>query len=620
MRIAVALLAAIAAILPCESARAREFTVQLCQQRDRAFDGLGGQITTFGAADVSEHCGHLAQGLTLIPPGFGMAPGASASASLQAAGGGARIVRAILWHDSVVGGAGLQLSLESATDDQTRVLHTTAVGSGGLGGADQEPIGPTSTGLDFADAPVGRLDYVLRCLGPAACPGGAGAARLQLFGAELTFTDGAPPALAPVDWPSASVVRGTFAVAIGAQDAASGVRRVAVTVDGSELVASDETCDARMVRPCPERADRSLAMDTRLLTDGSHVFAVRLFDGAGNVMTSLSRTLSVSNRRDRESPPFNEQPPTIVIDGGAPRPGITLRATSGVWSPDGLRFRYSWSQCAAAGACQMVEGAQDSTYVLTNDDVGKRLAVTVRAFNEANDSGDPAGATTTPVQPAALRNRLAPDVSGSLAPGKRAIASPGEWDGPSPIKFSYRWLVCRAAQCKAAKDAAGAPTYDIRSADQSRSLVVEVTARAAGNSVKVRSAPVGPIRPARAIRRMLPKPSIDPVIVAKGVAGDSVYRLTRITVGALRRGSTVDLSCTGGCIDLAIQRRATGSRVAIRLKPAAQLLPGAKIVVKVRRAGFVGRIRRVILGRNDHLSLSKLRCLAAGSGKEISCG
>lgn len=573
------------------------------------------------AADISQGCDRLSDGLTLTPPVLGMAPGAISSAVLEPAGGDARITRAVIWHDSAVGSAGLQLSIDATTGNTTRVLRATPIGSGALGGADQAAIGPVSTGFDFADAPLQRLSYALRCVGPDPCAGGPGAARLRLLGANLTIDDPTYPDVHLDGLPRpGAAVRGTLNLVLSAADAGSGVRRARLTADDHELLAAETACDARQIRPCGPRIDRSLAVDTTAFADGMHNLSVRAEDGAGNVSQYVAGSVRVSNAQDPRSRPFNTRPPTVSVSGAAVRPGELLTASPGEWTPVNLYFRYDWAQCTSADACTPVVGAQSPAYVLGPDDVGKRLVVTVRAFNSSTgEQGDPATATTPIVQPAALRNRMPPDVSGTLAPGKRALANPGDWEGPAPIRFTYRWLVCKPRSCTPATPARAAATYAIRAADRQRSLAVEVTARAAsGDPVTIRSAPVGPVLPAAAHRRVLPRPFIRPLVVATVVGGDTHYRLRQVSVRALRRGSTVDITCAGPCTDFAVRRRAQSTQLTLRVSPSPQLLPGAELIVRVRQRGHVGRIRRVILGRAK-FRFSAMRCLAAGTDREISC-
>jgi lysozyme len=85
-------------------------------------------------------------------------------------------------------------------------------------------------------------------------------------------------------------------------------------------------------------------------------------------------------------------PPTIM---GLAQPGQMLTSTTGTWagrSP--LAFTYVWNRCDADGAnCAPVVGALSQTYVLTEDDVGSTLTVTVTARNDRGSASSTSAPT-----------------------------------------------------------------------------------------------------------------------------------------------------------------------------------------------------------------------------------
>src|SRR4051794_28171164 len=90
----------------------------------------------------------------------------------------------------------------------------------------------------------------------------------------------------------------------------------------------------------------------------------------------------------------------------------------------------------------------------------------------------PAAIAVSPAQPI---NRVPPTVSGSTQLGDTLTASPGEWSGDAPMKFSYGWFRSTDGDFLPIPGAHG-PTYTITKDDATSSrgrkvlLTVEVTA------------------------------------------------------------------------------------------------------------------------------------------------
>ena len=100
--------------------------------------------------------------------------------------------------------------------------------------------------------------------------------------------------------------------------------------------------------------------------------------------------------------PRNETPRSV----GVTRSGQELVAKPGVWfaTPE-LSFTYQWRHCSGFGPCQDIPGANDPTYVLTEDDVFSTVRVFVTATNDQGES---------------LAWSLATDTVGRRAVGTRA--------------------------------------------------------------------------------------------------------------------------------------------------------------------------------------------------------
>jgi hypothetical protein len=84
--------------------------------------------------------------------------------------------------------------------------------------------------------------------------------------------------------------------------------------------------------------------------------------------------------------------------------------------------------------------------------------------------------------------RALPTIAGEAQEGKTLTARNGEWDGRSPITFSYQWRLCKA-DGTGCGDIAGQTrsTYTVRAADVNNSLRVRVTATNADGSATAAS-------------------------------------------------------------------------------------------------------------------------------------
>jgi hypothetical protein len=124
--------------------------------------------------------------------------------------------------------------------------------------------------------------------------------------------------------------------------------------------------------------------------------------------------------------------PTI---SGVRAVGSTLTANLGTWGPVAPSFTYRWKRDGTP-----IGSADGVSYVLTPDDLGHTITVTVRAtapaFAVANQTSDPTAEI-------ALGDFVAgtPSISGTMGAGSTLTALTGTWS-PNDIgtTFSYQWL------------------------------------------------------------------------------------------------------------------------------------------------------------------------------------
>jgi hypothetical protein len=106
----------------------------------------------------------------------------------------------------------------------------------------------------------------------------------------------------------------------------------------------------------------------------------------------------------------------------------------------------------------------------------------------------PAGASAATGYPGVLENDAPPAISGDVAVGGTAAASPGDWSGQGPIAYAYQWQDCNP-KC-ASIPGATASTYAPAVADLGGRLLVIVTASNASTSYAVVSSPSVAVAPA----------------------------------------------------------------------------------------------------------------------------
>ncbi|HUH82123.1 MAG TPA: hypothetical protein VLZ06_12435, partial [Solirubrobacteraceae bacterium] len=176
-----------------------------------------------------------------------------------------------------------------------------------------------------------------------------------------------------------------------------------------------------------------------------------------------------------EAPPEHRGAPKIT---GSREVGRLLSVGEGKWrSATKPTFSYQWEVCEPKhGPCNLIPGAEGSTYRPTSTEVKKKL----RAIVTATTPGGTASVTShasKKIVPGSPLNVHAPTIGGDLQEGAQLAAEPGEWVGSEPISYHYQWERCSTltAVCEAIAGATAA-TYTLEAADLASSMVVKVLA------------------------------------------------------------------------------------------------------------------------------------------------
>ncbi len=206
---------------------------------------------------------------------------------------------------------------------------------------------------------------------------------------------------------------------------------------------------------------------------------VRFNDDDGNpeALRALSGVVSEANVPAPEG--------GLRISGTA-QVGETLTAeVGGIEDPDGLTppvsYTYQWARVDADGASnpEDVVGATSQTHDLREDDLGKRVRVTVR-FND--DDGNPEALTVLSGVVAARDNVPATGLamSGTAQIGETLTAETGGIEDPDgltpPVSYTYQWARVDADGASNPEDIAGATsqTHDLGEDDLGRRVRVTV--------------------------------------------------------------------------------------------------------------------------------------------------
>ena len=174
-------------------------------------------------------------------------------------------------------------------------------------------------------------------------------------------------------------------------------------------------------------------------------------------------------------PPVNSGQPTV---SGNAVDGQTLTTDNGSWTGGDapVTYTYQWQRCDNLGAnCLDVDGATDSSYVLSAADVGSTLQAIVTAVNPAETYPTATSTLSGVVASVPPSETGAPSVSGAAVDGGALTADPGTWGGTQPLDYSYQWQECDGVTCSDVLGATG-DTYDLSAGDIGHTLQVVVTA------------------------------------------------------------------------------------------------------------------------------------------------
>jgi hypothetical protein len=174
---------------------------------------------------------------------------------------------------------------------------------------------------------------------------------------------------------------------------------------------------------------------------------------ASNAYASAS-ALTAPTQPVQAAPPLDVDLPMI---SGVFALGSTMSVSTGTWKGTGpIQYAYQWLRCGSTGACQGINGATKSTYVVQQADIGQKLRARVTAqatMGSASAASRTVPASSTPSPPL---NTALGGVSGTAAVGQTLRAGPGTWTGTATIIFTYQWRRCTNASASSCTSIIGA--------------------------------------------------------------------------------------------------------------------------------------------------------------------
>jgi fibronectin-binding autotransporter adhesin len=242
------------------------------------------------------------------------------------------------------------------------------------------------------------------------------------------------------------------------------------------------------------------------------------------------------------SEPENTSEPTIPAYANE---GETISAETGSWAgTEPMTYTYQWQRCDEE--CSNISGATSSTHLLSAEDVGDFLVVSVTATNAAgsvsanSNATEEIGSASTPAATAA------PTIYGTARDQQLLVAERGEWSGAQPIEHSYQWERCNTsgASCTDIGGATG-QVYGVVGTDIGSTLRVRETASNRHGSASSTSAATGVVS-------ANPASGPAPTVTGSAYRGNTLTAHTQEVLGTSpvettyqwRRCNTSGASCT----------------------------------------------------------------------------
>jgi hypothetical protein len=201
-------------------------------------------------------------------------------------------------------------------------------------------------------------------------------------------------------------------------------------------------------------------------------------DDIGHVLVAAvtangTTVLSLATGLGRAAPgPVLSSAPTIA---GTAQQGKQLTGAAGTWSGSGtLAYAYQWYRCDnLVSHCASIHGATKATYTQVAADVGKTIALTVKATDSTGSTAAYASAVGLVATPAATPVATGQaTLTGAATVGQTLQVMQGTWTPAAPTTFTYAWLRCNAnGRVCTAISGASAASYTLTADDTGHKVI-----------------------------------------------------------------------------------------------------------------------------------------------------
>ena len=257
------------------------------------------------------------------------------------------------------------------------------------------------------------------------------------------------------------------------------------TIAGDALIGSTLTATPGQWQPAPVAISYQwLRGDTPIAGAVWSTYKLTSSDGGSPI------SVAVTGSKTGYTSVVQTSAPTAPVSGGTltasfptlsgmPAVGETLTVVPGAWGPDPVTLSYQWNRDGVA-----VVGATSTTYLLTEDDGGRRITATVTGTKP----GYTDRSRTTSNSGVVLRRLTAtptPTISGTGVVGGTLVGNGSGW-APATVTLAYQWN-----RNDTPIAGATAANYTVVAADSGTSLTLTVTGTKPGYVSETRtSAPI----------------------------------------------------------------------------------------------------------------------------------
>lgn len=259
-------------------------------------------------------------------------------------------------------------------------------------------------------------------------------------------------------------------------------------ITGADWTASNNQPKGTVVIDTTLSGPRHIVMYTQ--TPEGHVWEVAADTDGKSPVYAMVNTIGA---------PVNAGPPQIIGDTYV---GNTLTTDPGAWlTGSAITYGFQWRRCDTTGStCSDIPGAINSTYMLTNSDLGTTLKVVVTATNATGSTTATSDKTSVVVRSSnsGPENTNKPTISGTPAEKQTLhndlTGQQGSWTGKAPITIARQWQRCDATGNNCVDiSGATASTYLLVAADIGSTVRVNVIATDANGTSSAASDPTAVI-------------------------------------------------------------------------------------------------------------------------------